>query len=259
MSEDQRSQYRVSGEDLGGILVHLTVGERLEQVHLINVSAAGSAVALPGWSREKVQELLLSSEEPPALLIQSVRLREPLDILCRVAHLDELESGCVLGLSFKRRVEQEESLDRALLRVFNRRSAVRIETDPHEPVVVTLQDFRGTELTRGLMRDLSLTGMGLHVSTASLAALGSGVPVRMRFRLRGELLEVQGTVRYSRPGEARGYLHGEKVAVGHLGIEFATDSVTQMALAHPVASWVMSRQLEMRREAKETEDRRDFS
>ena len=258
MSEDKRRQYRVSGEDLTGIRVHLAVGTRTEQVHLIDVSAAGSAVALPGWSRESVEQLLSSSDEPPALLIQSVRLREPLDILCRIVHIDEMEAGCVVGLSFMRRVEQEESLDRALLRVFNRRSAVRIQTDPHEPVVVVLQDAHGTELTRGLMRDLSLTGMGLHVSTDSLAVLEAGTELRLRFMLRGEVLEVPGTIRYSRPGEAQGFRYGETVRVGQLGVEFGTGAVTQMALAHPVASWVMSRQLEMCREAKETEERRDF-
>lgn len=160
----QRQTYRVSGAELEGIQVWVLVGEVMQAVHLIDVSGSGAAVALPGHTSDQVRSLLRASDEPPAVLIQSDRLEAPLNVMVRVANIHNMAVGALLGRAFLRRVGEHEALDKALLRVFNRRGAVRVDANPSEPIVVRVAGPTGRELTRALLKDLSLTGIGLIVS-----------------------------------------------------------------------------------------------
>jgi hypothetical protein len=254
MSVSKRRQYRVTGEDLDGILVALRVGEQDTPVQLIDISAAGAALAFADTEKPQVEALLRSTRQPPVVIIDSGALEEELTIQCRFAHIQAVPAGVICGVAFLRQIDDTFNLEGALLRIFNRRGAVRIEPDPDVQLVIHLETPSGNALGQGRLKDLSLTGLGILVSPDQMKTLPNGTNIMLRFSLREEAFEMPATVRF---GTVRTELRPGGLApedVGVAGLEFDAKARNNANNRKRLASWIMWRQRETRRIQRELEE-----
>ena len=247
MSVSQRRHYRVTGEDLNGIIVSMLFGKQRHDVHLLDISAAGAAIAFMGWKPEQFQRISRKNSAPTSIQIEAHSLQEPLDILCQVVHLREVNAGLVCGLAFQQPVGEIFNLDQALLKVFNRRGAVRVETDPDKPIAIGLVDARGGTLGAGLVRDLSLTGVGITVHEKTLRVVQGIQSLSVQFHLDGNDLELPAVVRFARKIRATHPNDEQPVNAGILGIEFDVAAREEGTTNRRLADWVMRRQREIQR------------
>ena len=251
MTVSQRRHYRVSGEDLSGIGVSMVTGNQRQDVELLDISVAGAAIAFPGWSLANVEDLTSFHRNPPSIQITSNSLPEPLNILCRIAHMQEVDAGVICGVAFLQRVDESINLDRVLLRVFNRRGAVRVETDEKQPIQVSIKDASGKLTTKGLVRDLSLTGMGVAISPKYIEGLPSGTLVTLCFSLDGSDLEIPSIVRFTKTTTDTPPGGVQSTKLGILGIEFDVEARAVPSTNRSLANWVMRRQREIQRMQRE--------
>lgn len=251
MNATKRRHYRVTGEDLNGINICLMVGSEPQPVHLIDISAAGAAIAFLDAKQSDVESLVRSTREAPVVRIESSRLQESLNITCRVAHVQEVAAGVVCGVAFLRRVDETFNLDRALLRVFNRRGAVRVEPDPKSPIDVRLSTPSGAVLASGTMRDMSLTGIGVAVAPADMSAVPAGTHLVARFTVDNETLVLRAQVRFGKTSTSTPSGDAPPTTIGLLGIEFEPDERNNPTNRKRIANWVMGRQLEIQRIQRE--------
>ena len=251
MNATKRRHYRVTGEDLNGINICLMVGSEPQPVHLIDISAAGAAIAFLDAKQSDVESLVRSTRDAPVVRIESARLQESLNIACRVAHVQEVAAGVVCGVAFLRRVDETFNLDRALLRIFNRRGAVRVEPDSKSPVDVRLCTPSGTQLASGTMRDMSLTGIGVSIAAADMAALPTGTHVVTHFTIDAHKLAMRAQVRFGKISTSTPPGDVQPTPIGLLGIEFEPDDRNNPTNRKRIANWVMGRQLEIQRIQRE--------
>ncbi len=247
MSGRERRHYRVTGADLNGILVSMIFGKQHHDVHLLDISAAGAAIAFVGWKPIQFKEIASKNRTKTSIQIKAKSLEEPLHIACQVVHLREVNAGLVCGLAFRQPVDEIVNLDQALLKVFNRRGAVRVEADPSVPISVALLNEKGARLGQGQMRDLSLTGIGLSVPYDVLRPLRNGAPVRVEFTLDGEDLSLPSEIRFARKVTATQTGDVVPVNTAILGIEFDIDIRNEGTINRRLANWVMRRQREIQR------------
>ena len=251
MTVSQRRHYRVSGEDLNGIAVSMVIGTESRSVELLDISAAGAAIAFPECSLADLQDLTDFQRGTPSIHITSSSLPDPLDILCRIAHMQEVDAGVICGVAFLKRIDESINLDRALLRVFNRRGAVRVEADDKNPIKVSIDGPDGKLVTTGLVRDLSLTGMGIAIGARHIANLPSGSTVTLGFTLDGSQFNLPSSVRFSivktdvPPGGV------QPMELGVLGAEFDVEAREIPSTNRKIANWVMRRQREIQRTQRE--------
>ena len=251
MTATKRRHYRVTGDDLNGIHVSMLLGRDPNPVHLIDISAAGAAIAFLNADRGEVESLLRTGPTTPLVRIESTRLAETLDIACRVAHLQEVDAGVVCGVAFLRRVDETTNLDRALLKVFNRRGAVRVEPDVQQPIAVSVTSPSGASIAEGTMRDLSLTGIGVTIQPEAMSKLPTGAEVVARFSLNEHPLALRATVRFGTLRTAQIPVDGQPATTGIVGIEFDPDARAEPSCRKALSNWVMRRQLEIQRIQRE--------
>ena len=247
MSEGQRRHYRVTGEDLNGIVVSMLFGQQRHDVHLLDISAAGAAIAFMGWKPEQFQRISRKNSSPTSIQIEAQSLQEPLDILCQVVHLREVNAGLVCGIAFHQPVGKIVNLDQALLKVFNRRGAVRVEADPDNPIAVTLMDEHGATVGAGMVRDLSLTGVGITVHEETLKIVQGSQSLSVQFHIDGNEIYLRADVRFARKIQATHPNDEQPVNTGILGIEFDVDAREEGMTNRRLADWVMRRQREIQR------------
>ena len=247
MTASQRRHYRVTGNDLNGILVSMLFGQQRHDVHLLDISAAGAAIAFVGWESATLEQLSTKNRSETSIQIEAQSLREPLDILCKVVHLRENNEGIVCGVSFRQPIDQIRNLDQTLLKVFNRRGAVRVEADPEDPISIAVLDDGSKGIAVGILRDLSLTGIGVTVPGDALAALPNGAAVKVQFSIDGHALTLPGCLRFSRVNSAIEADDVPPVTTSILGIEFNEDARVESATSRKLADWVMRRQREIQR------------
>ena len=252
MQGSKRRHYRVTGDDLNGIQVSMMAWGEPNPVHLIDISVAGAAVAFLDAQHDEVTRLVGSSLAEPKVRIESNRLPDSLEIMCRVAHIQQVDAGVVCGVAFLRRIDETFNLDQALLRVFNRRGAVRVEPAPAPPIEVTLTGPSGAAIN-GHMRDLSLTGVGVIVPVDAVAELPTGRTLTAAFALGHSRMELRAEVRFGAVRKA-GEPSGDPMKpTGLVGIEFHLDDRSESDCRKQLADWVMRRQLEIQREQREAE------
>ena len=252
MQGSKRRHYRVTGDDLNGIQVSMMAWGEPNPVHLIDISVAGAAIAFLDAQHDEVARLVGSSRAEPKVRIESTRLPDSLDITCRIAHIQQVDAGVVCGVAFLRRIDETFNLDRALLRVFNRRGAVRVEPAPAPPIGVTLTDPSAGAID-GRMRDLSLTGVGVTVPIDAVAKLPAGHALNAAFDLGDAALELRAEVRFGAVREAGDPSGDPTRPTGVVGIEFHPDDRSQSDCRKHLSNWVMRRQLEIQREQREAE------
>ena len=254
MQTTKRRHYRVTGNDLDGISVSLQIADQSKPVHLIDISSAGAALAFIGAEKTQVASLFGTTLRPPVIEISARELGENINIPCRVAHLQQVAAGVICGVAFLREIDDSFNLDQALLRVFNRRGAVRVEPDPQVPVQVYIQSPDGKALCSGLLRDLSLTGLGIAVAPVDMKLLPKESEVRLSFELTDEILEMPAIVRFGRVNSETRPGGVSPEPVGIVGLEFDDHARTQSANRKRLADWVMRRQREIQRMQREAED-----
>ncbi len=251
MSATKRRHYRVTGHDLDGIHVSFRVGRLDHPVQLMDISSAGAAIAFIGENRDTIKEKLAFRGTPPQFVIESASLDAPLTIQCRVVHAQEMEAGVICGVAFLRQIDDTFNLEGALLKVFNRRGAVRVEPDPDQPVRVQILTSAGRAIAGGLLKDLSLTGLGVTVAPSQMSALKSGADIKVRFSLRGREFMLGALVRFTTVREALkpGAVTPEEVGI--VGLEFDLAARNDTQTRKHLADWVMWRQREIQRIQRE--------
>ena len=254
MTGRQRRHYRVTGEDLEGILVSMLFGSNDHAVHLLDISVAGAAIAFIGWDPTQFNAVAHKHRANTSIRIRAQSLQEPLDIACQVVHVRQVSAGLVCGLAFRQPIDEIVNLDQALLKVFNRRGAVRVEADPAMPVSVGLLDHLGTQIGHGMMRDLSLTGIGVTVPLETLQSLQGVEPLWVSFVLDGHDLSLPVELRFARRVNATQTSDVVPVNTAILGIEFDVDARNDNTTNRRLANWVMRRQREIQRMKQLVED-----
>jgi len=254
LKPSKRRHYRVTGNDLNGISVSINIADQSKPVHLIDISSAGAALAFIGAEKTQVASLFGTTLRPPLVEISARELGENISIPCRVAHLQQVAAGVVCGVAFLREIDDSFNLDQALLRVFNRRGAVRVEPDPQVPVTVQIQTPNGKPLCSGLLRDLSLTGLGIAVAPIDMKLLPRETTVELSLKLSDEVLEMPAIVRFGRINSETRPGGVSPEPVGIVGLEFDDHARTQSANRKRLADWVMRRQREIQRMQREAED-----
>lgn len=255
MKPSKRRHYRVTGHELNGISVSLKIAGQSTPVQLIDISSAGAALAFIGAEKDQVTSLFgRTGHEPPKIEILAAELSETIRLSCRVAHVQQVAAGVICGVAFLREIDDSFNLDQALLRVFNRRGAVRVEPDPQSPVTIHIHSPSGRQLCSGLLRDLSLTGLGMAVPPADMKVLPGEARVALRFTLDGEVFDMPAVVRFGRVNTEQRPGGMTSEVVGVVGLEFDDQARNQVANRKRLADWVMRRQREIQRIQREAAD-----
>ena len=254
LKPSKRRHYRVTGNDLNGISVSLKIAGQSKPVQLIDISSAGAALAFIGAEKAQVASLFGTTLRPPEVEILANQLGETIRLSCRVAHLQQVAAGVICGVAFLREIDDSFNLDQALLRVFNRRGAVRVEPDPQTPVTIQIHSPDGHPLCSGLLRDLSLTGLGIAVAPVDMALLPRDSSVALRFALAGEVFDMPAIVRFGRVSSEQRPGGVTPEPVGIVGLELDDQARNQAANRKRLADWVMRRQREIQRIQREAAD-----
>ncbi len=250
MSTSRRRHYRVAGAALVGTRAELVVGRQRFESQLIDISAAGAAFIPRGLAAEAVAALVNEAKlEAVSILIHSDRMTAPLQLPSRIVRTHEMTGGVLLAVLFRSPVDQLEGVERALLRIFNRRAAVRVDASPKVPIAVAILDERGDEQARAVLRDLSITGIGLQASPDLLPLLTVGSTHEIGFSLTAQVpLRLKATVRFFLVDSYEDADTGHDIEVAKIGLEFDPIDRDKPRNSGALTSWIMARQLEIRRE-----------
>lgn len=204
---NRRRQYRVTADFEKYVSLEL-LGPKVHarNVRLLDLSSGGCGVELPAGANG-----MLRQNDTVNLRVISSRLPEAVDMKGTVAWLKEATARPQVGLVFVNWRQHRILLDSELKGLFNEREAFRVTPDGRKPVDVELQlEGAGAGTYTGTMRDVSLLGLGVSVSTKSFTPDETPEFVTLSFRLPDvkEPVEARAEVRYLRPtdGHARAYL-----------------------------------------------------
>lgn len=248
MGINQRRHYRTDGRMLGGGSTEVVAGGVRQKVTLIDISASGAAIAFSGMTIEEVESFLKSSLASPQLIIESRKLRNPLRLPFRAVHTSALPYGTGVGLTFRAQVRSDERMTDAMQRIFNRRQAVRVDCDLTRPIIVAVRDDQGVEVCRAILKDLSVSGVGLYGRPEDAERIQRDKTYRFLFILDGREMDVTGDVR----SEPRSLTLPAKdrpgtVDVIRYGAELCDRDRRRSGVSVPITSFVMKRQLDIRR------------
>lgn len=88
------------------------------------------------------------------------------------------------GFAFDQSAELQKRLPSGVFQLFNRRGAYRVSTDPADPVAVTVRLPRvDMDPVTARLKDVSVSGLALLVSSGAEKTLGACDSVEMSFRL----------------------------------------------------------------------------
>lgn len=242
---DTRSQYRRSGPALEGLDCALSCGTRRCPVGLIDISAGGATLALPAADPQSlVAPLQAASRAGLTLTLRAPTLPEPLAIPLRLMRHDLTANALVLGVAFPLG-RRPEDLGASLQAMFNRRGALRVEPLAHQPVTVLLRTTENRLVGRGMLRDLSATGMGVLLPARIATRLQDHARLNLEFHLPTvpAPLWIDADVRYLQADQVPGDHHGTP-DVGYLGLEFNREERQQRHFAAPLARWITERQIQ---------------
>ena len=250
MSTSRRGHYRVSGAAVAGARLELVVGRQRFESQLIDISAAGAAFVPWGLSSQEVAALVTQAKlEAVSILIHSDRMTAPLELPSRIVRAHEMKGGVLLAVRFRNQVEQLEGVERALLRIFNRRAAVRVEASPKVSVPVAILNAKGAQQAHAVLRDLSISGIGLQASPALLPLLALGSTHELGFASTAQVpLRLKATVRFCVAARCEDADTGHDIEVAHIGLEFDPIDRDKPRNSTALTDWIMGRQLEIRRE-----------
>jgi len=236
VTQDRRLQYRVTPNLEREVLVSVELADgKVFPVHLVDVSAGGAGFGVVGTDALPVEAGQILN-----IRFDSVRLSELLVVPAELRHVKVEETDVQYGVSFHDWTGIRMNLAPKLRSLFNEREAVRVEPreDEEVPIRVSLGD--GSIEASGLLRDISVLGLGLWVSAEDQIGLALGDNLDVHFTLPpSEKPLVLGVV-MKHVAEV-----GEQV---RLGLEIERQQPAMMnGTRRGITSYVMTRQMEVAR------------
>ena len=238
MSNERRQHYRVSIATEREVRVSVCLENgQTQSVGLIDVSAGGVAI---GVTAEDALDTRASQKV--SVHFDSERLGQPLRIAGHMRHIKYSDDGqsIMYGIAFDPWSDNRLDLTPKLRALFNEREAVRVEPIEDEDIEATLKtNGHGRSIT-GLLRDISVFGLGLWFSAEDAQDIISG----MNFNLHVDL--PTGRQELSVEVEARHILTiGDRTRVG---LRFCNeDAKVRRAQQRDITQYVMTRQIEIAR------------
>ena len=240
------AQYRTSTETRRQLACWLSCGGRRCPVGILQVGPTGGSLALPAENPDGlIAPLHQASRRGLALVIASSRLSAPLHLPLSIQQYVSSDGALILSVSFPVE-DRPEGLDEKLRVAFERRRALRVSPDPTEPVTVVLRADTGRVVGRGVLRDLSVTGLGILVPQRLGQRLHQHDRLTLAFCLPGQdtTLECAADVRFLRTDRLPGRANEDGPEVFNLGLEFDIEAAQRRGFAAPLARWLTARQIE---------------
>jgi len=236
VSQDRRQHYRVTPNIERDVHVFaVSTDGTTQQVGLLDISAGGVSFGV-GTDQKLVSEV----GDTLTLRFETGRLTQPLDIPALLCHIKLVENNLIYGISFEQWDGERQSLAPQLRSLFNEREAVRVEPQEDEEVDIKITlHGRGTT-THGLLRDISVLGIGVWVADEDQEMLGRGEDLTINLHLPAEeeSLQLKVAVRHTQHV-------GERVRVGAQmideGVKKSRDNIKR------ITNYVMKRQIQVAR------------
>ncbi len=237
MGNERRQHYRVSSTTDRDVSVRIRLPNGSEQtVGLIDVSAGGVALALG-----VTEALNVRLNTPVTIIFDSNRLTHDLEITSHLRHIKNSDDNknVIYGVSFDTWDKHRLSLTPKLKSLFNEREAVRVGPRDNEELEVHLV-FEGQSKTMvGLLRDISVFGLGVWVNAEDTQRLQNTTNLIVEITLAspkdGPKMDLAVEIRHIAAV-------GERERVGLRFIE--TDRIKQKSRQKTITTYVMTRQIE---------------
>lgn len=239
------AQYQTSPETRQGLSCWLSCGGRRCPVGILQVGPTGASLALPARDPDAlVAPLQQAAQRGLGLVIASERLQTHLYLPVALVQHVSMDGALVLSVAFPPE-DRPEGLEGKLRVAFERRGALRVAPDPTAPIAVVLRSLAGRVVGRGVLRDLSATGIGILLAER----FGPGVRDHERLNLQFSLptqedpLECEAEVRFVRTDTLPGRANRRGTTVLNLGLEFDSEESQKRSFAAPLSRWLTARQI----------------
>ena len=237
MSQNRRVHYRVTPDIERDVRVFaVTPGSQSHQVGLIDISAGGISFAVSsghGLQAQVGSKLLLRFE--------ASRLNNMLEIPSTLRRIEEADGNFIYGVEFNNWVDDRFRLAPQLRSLFNEREAVRVEPPEGDELDVRLAINGETPLSPGLLRDISVLGVGIWLNDDEHHTVSSQDAITIGLHLDNKNEEVQLEVRVRHT-----HTVGDRI---RLGVEICEDQPHRglAATQKRIMKYVMQRQIEAAR------------
>jgi len=247
-----RKIYRtvITRGDVLDVVLRLTGGQEF-QGRLLDVNINGAAVA---FSARQVRKIQPGSRGVVEFSPPGGQTRFSVDV--QVQSISRMGETIRLGFRFLAEPQPKAGWSPSLRALFNRRSAFRVQPRPHEPVGVRVRADamvgpRRSE--RGLLLDMSLTGMAVALDEPALEGIAPDALVRLSFRLPESEMPVMLGALVRRTIREEGD-RGDRL---RLGVQFRHDLGRRfLASRSELRRFVMERQREDLRNPREKRRRK---
>jgi hypothetical protein len=251
-AEERRATYRVGAGSADGLQAVLIRGGVRIRAHVLDVSSEGAGLLV---HQDHVAELqaLAGSSAPGGWIVglMAPTLARPLSVPALARYVGPVPGGVRIGVVFSLEDDRRSGLGDQLRALFNERRAVRARPDSSESIAVELTAGDVPPVV-GILRDLSLAGMGVLVATEDASGLADVVAVSVKLRLPGtqKSQKLAATVRYREslglPDAAAEF----GAPATHVGLAFEPDAIEESGLTAEVGAFVVRHQLRVDATAK---------
>ncbi len=236
MSQNRRVHYRVTPDIERDVRVFaVTPGSTSHQVGLIDISAGGISFAVTadhGLQAQVGSKLTLRFE--------ASRLNNTLEIPSTLRRIEEADDNLIYGVEFNNWADDRFRLAPQLRSLFNEREAVRVEPPEGDELDVSVAINGETTLTPGLLRDISVLGVGIWLHDDEHHVVSNQDAITIGLQLDNDDEEVQLEVRVRHT-----HTVGDRV---RLGVEICDDQTRRVADTQKrIMKYVMQRQIEAAR------------
>jgi c-di-GMP-binding flagellar brake protein YcgR len=236
VSEDRRLQYRVTATlDREVETTVLLADQKRFKVYLVDVSAGGVGF---GVAEETPLPVEVGGEVQ--VCFNAKRLSESLEITGVLRHIKMVDNVIHYGVAFETWGDTRVNLTPKLRSFFNEREAVRVDPREGEEVSVRLVLDGKALKVDGLLRDVSILGVGIWLDPEDGYSFNQGdaLDIRLKLQTTDTPLNLTALVRHNAPA-------GERSRVG---LEFHEDQVDGFGgSTKRITSFVMARQMETAR------------
>ena len=236
VSQDRRIHYRVTPNIERDVHVFaVTPTGATHQVGLVDISAGGVAFGVD-------QDNKLQADIGDILVVrfENGRLQKPLEIRAALRHEKSEDCNVVYGVEFQSWNDERHRLAPKLRSLFNEREAVRVEPRDDDELDVEIHLQGNTNLSGGLLRDISVLGIGIWLQDEDQALLDGKESMTLGVRLEPdeEPMEISVRVRHTQQV-------GERVRIGAQILP--DEKHDARAQKKRIMAYVMKRQIEVAR------------
>jgi len=179
VSQDRRLNYRVTPNIEREVFIDLVLEDGgVVRVIPVDISAGGMGVGLVMDGAPEIR-----AGNRLQIRFSSARLGQPIVIQSQVRHVKIEDGLLMLGIAFDDWGSIRSHLAPRLRSLFNEREAVRVEPRPDEEVLVMVEINGIRSHVEGLLRDISIFGVGMWVPAEDERTLATGAKVRLEFSL----------------------------------------------------------------------------